>query len=385
MFQDFLQNLKESNAFSAKKILDSCCSVTSPIKFELSIKLLFCSVVDQDYKLVLNGSLNEKTMLKDISKNLSIHILHIENNHYSLYNNQNIAPLVYLYSNKNHFGIIYHSSIKYLDEKPQTLGIDFRSFPFLYNPSKKFNPKVFDFQENAYTKFFEIIKTLTFNLKPLNSATKAEILKNFNFLKKMCPELTPKISELCQSSVFHCGHDCKDYTPVCLKPHCLDCLIDKIKNSYNNEILCPCGIPLDLSDLNFLTNELSTPKHSEYSRYATVKPASKYTRKFSRTGSIFDRKENFEETIKRLPVINNKIICVTCRKSLNKENFNGIKCTGHNICINCRGKRLKAGDEQCPACLRLYTVDELTILRMVNNSADLTSSFLNVKSFIDTL
>ena len=370
-------------------MLESCCnSKINAINISICFKILICSVIGQDYQLIMNGNLNKQTILAEFVKKISIHIVHIENFSYVLYKYVNIAPIAYIYSNRSHYGLIYHVSVKYLDEKSDNFGIDFRAFPFIYNPSKSFSPKIAVVANSTNSNFLDIISLLIHNLKPLDSTSKSNLLIHVNSLKILCPEIQDRVQDLYEKAISKCGHQGREYTAVCLQNHCMDCLIDIILDSRGGDILCPCGTPLDESDLQFLTSDnIETPKVAKAEKkYASLSPIRRNGEKIiSKKCSINGERSSFSQTFQRLPIINNTIPCIICRKNLNKDSYTGIKCEDHHICLKCRSKRFKKSTPQCPACNRLYNNDEITVIKMLNNSIDLTSSLLKTRNFIDTL
>ena len=367
-------------------MLQNCyTSKSNSIPLITGFKMLICSCINQDYKLIMNDSLNHQIILTEIVKKISIHIIHIEDISYTLYKYRNIAPIVYIYSNNSHYGLIYHLSIKYLDEKTDSFGIDFRSFPFLYNPSKKFSLKIGAVTNSTNTNFLDIISILVQNLKPLDSASKSDLLMHVNSLKTLCPDIQGKVQELYDKAISQCGHQGREYTPVCLQSHCMDCLMDAILDSKGDNTLCPCGIPLDESDLKFLTSdtlELSNEYLTEQN--SSLSPVRINEEKIlTKKNSIKRRRPSASSVLQKLPAITNNIPCSMCRKQLNKDSFAGVKCQGHSICLQCRFKRFRRGGEQCPICNRFYNNEEISAIKVLNNSIDLASSFLNTGSFID--
>ena len=398
-FKAFIKKLKQADRRTAWKMLESSYDNSlTQINLEQGTKLMICSFIDQDYKLIMSGTLGFNIILSELAKKLSVHLVHIENNTYTVYKHKNIAPIVYIYSKHKHFGVVYHMSVKYLDEKKSdTFGIDFRSFPFLYNPSKPFIMRIQLQKNSASSEFIEVLSILAQNLKPMDANSKASLLLHISSLKNLCPEIEDSLQEVYEQAISLCGHQGKEYTPVCLQSHCLDCLVDLVLDSTNGNVMCPCGVLLDASDIMFLTSDnLEVPRYKEgQHRNSSVPPIQrveerekekeKRSDRILRKRSIKERRSSFSQDLQRLPVINNKIPCSVCRRGMDSDKYDGVKCVGHQICLECRVKKMLNGQERCPACKRFYNNHELTILRMMHESIDLTSTILKAENFIDTL
>lgn len=385
-FKGFLKDLRKVDRKSAWKMLEMASGFSpSQIHLEQGVKLLVCACIDQDYKLIMNGTLNKNLILLEFTKKISVHIVHIENNAYTLYKHKNIAPVIYIYSKNSHFGIVYHMSIKYLDEKSDAFGIDFRSFPFLYNPSKRFALQISTQKDSSTSEFIECLSILAYHVKPMDASSKAELFSHISSLKNLCPEAESALQEVFEQAISKCGHQGKEYTAVCLQSHCIDCLVNTILECKSDNVLCPCGIALDISDLQFLTSDNMSKQKIEHKTSSLSPMRQDNSKLLSRKSSIRKRKSSISNKLQKLPIITNKVTCSMCKKQLEKDKFSSIKCTGHQICIECRSKKLKNGPERCTICHRFYTSHELTVLQMFENSIDLTSSLLKTGDFIDNL
>lgn len=381
-FIKFLNELKKSEKPAAKRLIDKSFGPQGRVNLEISVKLVVYACLDKSFEAIMAGSLQPEQVLTEFSKKVGVHIVHFIGESYKIYKSKNIAPLIFVCSKKNHFGVIYHCLHLKCDEKQENLTVDYKRFPFLHNPATKLQLMMPPSSENMINKFLDLFSLLSCNLKPLDTSSQIELRKLINSLKVICPDSDSKLQELYQKSISLCGHQGKEYTPACLQSHCEKCLVNSVLHAPESKVLCPCGVPLDSSDISFLSGSLKTPKSKEI-KFLSNSESPKKT--LYKNDPLAKRNSAFASTISKLPTLHEKKVCGICRNQIKRGNFKAVQCNGHVVCLDCRAKRITKGSNNCPLCGRKYTDEENIKLRMRNGSVDLTASLFKATTFIDSL
>lgn len=381
-FTKFLTEVKKAEKPTAKRLIDKSFGQYGNINLEISMKLLVYSCLDKDFEAVMAGSLPAEQVFTEFSKKIGIHIVHFIGESYKTYKSKNIGPLLFLCSNKGQFGVVYHSLYLRVDEKQENLTVNYKKFPFLYNPGTKLQLAMPASSENVINKFFELFSLLTSNLRALDTSSQIELRKLVYGLKVMCPDNEARLQELYQKCISLCGHKGKEYTPACLQSHCEKCLFNIILQAPDDKVLCPCGVPLDSSDIIYLSEDLSTPKCKNSKLLSNSQSPKKALYK---KDPLAKRNSAFASTISKLPTLSEKKICGICRKDLKRDNFKEVQCSGHIVCMDCRSRRITKGINNCPLCGRKYNDEENIKLRMRNGPVELTTSLFKATNYIDTL
>lgn len=360
-FEDGLRMLKEVDKTSGKGIIEEL--FVGRVDVVKATKLIACGCMETENEIIANDQISIEAVMKGFSLALGIHIICFTDKKYRLFKCSSQGPIIFLHNKNDQYSVLYHYSAKYLDEKTEIAFVDFKNFPFFYNPNSKLELRLIKETDSIPNKFIEIGNLLAYNLKPLNVNSRNDIKQIINNLKIICPEFKDKLEDLYNKIVEVCDHKAKEYVPVCLQSHCAICLMDTILESNGNSVLCPCNVELSKADILFLSGQSSNPNNT--CRLVTI-PHAPEKRK---------NRNSFINSYK-LPAIRLNTFCNCCKKQMKSENFVGIYCSQHQVCLNCRASSVLKGIEKCPICKRTYSIEEITILKMRNNSIDLTSSVL---------
>jgi hypothetical protein len=384
-FKEFIIRLKAQSRAEARQSIDIIFSShSSNIDFIMGIKLLVCACTGREYGIVFSGGYSVDLILKELSEKLSVHFVHIFLDQFTLYSAKNIGPLIFLYSFKEQFGVAYHSVTKLFDETADPGYIDLRSYPFLHNPAKQFSPKPLQETGNTANLLVECLEIVSGSAKEMPTRNKAELFKHVRALKSLMPEASARLVSVCSEIASNCGHDMIEFTPMCLQSHCTFCLLDLISVAQDDDVLCPCGVPLDYSDIEKLTvheEDERSPRVMKSNSNSPGRAIPKVSKKKSRRST----KPSMSQALNRLPMIRSKVLCAVCRRSMESEEFGGEKCKGHSVCLECRVKSSKSGKASCQICGRKYGKGEVGVFRMRTGSVDFRTTLIDTRSFIDSL
>ena len=360
-FEVVLRRLKEADKVSGKGIVEEMFN--GKVNIVKGGKGLACGCMENEAEIIVNDQISVEAVMKGFSSALGIHIICFTDKKYRLFKCEEKGPIVFLYNQSGSFSVVYHYSVKYFDEKNEIFSVDFKKFPFFYSPNSKLELRLVKEPESIPMRFLEISNLLAYNVKPLDFNARNDLKQIIGTLKSCCPELKEKLEELYGKIISYCKHKGKEYTPVCLQSHCASCLMDAILESNGNPVICSCNVELSKADVLYLSGQSPDPNNNCRVLNKPVAPEK------------VKKRSSFINTNK-LPAIRQNTLCLSCKKQVRSQDFIGIYCSQHQVCLDCRASSVLKGLEKCPICNRDYTIEELTILKMRNKSIDLTSSVL---------
>lgn len=360
-FEEVLRRLKEADKITGKGIIEEMFN--GGVNIVKGGKGLACGCMENEAEMILNDQISVEAVMKGFSLGLGIHIICFTDKKYRLFKCDEKGPIMFLYNKSGGFSVVYHYSVKYFDEKNEIFSVDFKKFPFFYSPNSKLELKLVKESDSIPMRFIEISNLLAYNIKPLDFNDRNDLKLIIMTLKSCCPELKEKFEELYGKIISICKHKGKEYTPVCLQRHCAICLMDAILESNESSVFCSCNVELSKADVLFLSGQLPDPNNN---CRVLNKPVAHEKVK---------NRSSFINTNK-LPAIRQYTFCFCCKMQGRGQEFVGIYCSQHQVCLDCRANSVLKGFEKCPICKRDYTMEELTILKMRNKSIDLTSSVL---------